>query len=267
MTQPQLNPLATPEPWDLVASAYAEEVMPMFTAFAREALRLAEVSQGTRVLDVACGPGTLSLLAAEAGARVDALDFSPEMIALLRQRAPAGVEPRIGDGQNLPYADASFDAAFSMFGLIFFPDPPRGLRELHRVLVPGGRAVISSWPPPAEVKMMRVLGGAMREALPNMPPHAMDDPFNNPDGFTAALEAAGFGHVVIHRVTNIQEAPSIDEVWASLKRTMAPLVLLKKRMGERFDPVAAHIEGRMREAFGEGPQRIELPAYLGVGTA
>ena len=267
MTQPQPNPLASPATWDLVASAYAEDVMPMFATFAREALRLAAVGAGTRVLDVACGPGTLTLLAAEAGARVDALDFSPEMIALLRQRAAANVEPRIGDGQNLPYGDASFDAAFSMFGLIFFPDPPRGLRELRRVLVPGGRAVISSWPPPTEVPLMRVLGAAMREALPNMPPNAMDDPFNHPDSFTAALEAAGFRDVAIHRVVHVQEVSGIDEVFASLRRSMAPLALLAKMMGDRFEPVAAKIHSRLRAEFGDGPLRIEMPAHLGVGVA
>src|SRR5699024_11098930 len=94
------------------------------------------------VLDVACGPGTLTLLAAAAGATVTALDFSSPMIAQLRTRAAAldlasAVEVHEGGGQRLPFASAVFDAAFSMFGLMFFPDRHAGLRELARVLKPG----------------------------------------------------------------------------------------------------------------------------------
>src|SRR5688500_18520959 len=95
------SPLATPEPWDLIPGAYAEEGAPTFATFAEEALRLADVHAGTRVLDVACGPGTLTLLAAAHGAKVDALDFSPGMIARLRatleQRGVKGVTAQIGD--------------------------------------------------------------------------------------------------------------------------------------------------------------------------
>jgi 2-polyprenyl-3-methyl-5-hydroxy-6-metoxy-1,4-benzoquinol methylase len=73
--------LATPMPWNLVASAYEAEVLPTFRHFAEEALRLAAPAAGSRVADVACGPGTLALIAARAGFTVDAIDFSPEMIA------------------------------------------------------------------------------------------------------------------------------------------------------------------------------------------
>ena len=93
------------------------------------------------------------------------------------------------------------------------------------------------------------------------------EPLSEPDGFRAELEAAGFGDVTIHNVVHVEEAPSIDDVWASLKRTMAPLAMLQKRMGPAFEPVAAHIHARLRGEFGEGQVRIEMPANLGVGTA
>ena len=103
---PPPSPLATAEPWDLVAGEYAHEVVPIFETFAKEALRLANVAQGMRVVDVACGPGTLSFLAARAGAMVDAIDFSPRMIAELQRRAaiPGGdrVTARVGDGMVRP---------------------------------------------------------------------------------------------------------------------------------------------------------------------
>jgi 2-polyprenyl-3-methyl-5-hydroxy-6-metoxy-1,4-benzoquinol methylase len=66
------SPLALPVSWDLVADAYADEVMAVFETFAREALRLAAPPPGARVVDVSCGPGTLALVAAAAGYEVEA---------------------------------------------------------------------------------------------------------------------------------------------------------------------------------------------------
>ena len=83
------NPLGQPLAWDLVADGYMEELVPVFERFAVRALDLASVGPGTRVLDVAAGPGTLALVAAERGAEVTAVDFSPGMIERLRGRAAA----------------------------------------------------------------------------------------------------------------------------------------------------------------------------------
>src|SRR6185436_8525892 len=145
------SPLASSGPWDLVSSAYAEELVPQLSPYAEDALRLAGVADGARVLDVACGPGTLAMLAARRGARVDALDFAAGMIDQLRSAIARdsieGVTARIGDGQALPFDGGTYDAAFSMFGLMFFPDRARGFAELRRCLKDGGVAVVSSWLP------------------------------------------------------------------------------------------------------------------------
>src|SRR5262245_40412679 len=82
---PPPNPLATPEPWDLVTSGYVADSLPYFEAFSREALRLAALKPGAHIVDVAAGPGTLSLLAAAASARVTAIDVSERMIEEFRR--------------------------------------------------------------------------------------------------------------------------------------------------------------------------------------
>src|SRR3954469_12046581 len=145
------GPLAEPLAWNLVSKDYAIEVVPQFEKYATDALRAADLRPGARVLDVAAGPGTLTLLAAKTAHSVEAIDFAGDMIALLQRRAQdAGlrnVHARVGDAQSLPYDSGSFDAAFSMFGLIFFPDRNQGLTEMKRVLAPGGVALVSSWRP------------------------------------------------------------------------------------------------------------------------
>src|SRR5437763_1678380 len=166
------SPLASPMPWDLVAVAYEQDVVPMFEAFAREALRLAAPPSGSRIVDVACGPGTLSALAARDGLRVDAIDFSPQMLERLAARTLANVTARLGDGQALPYEAGTFAAGFSMFGLMFFPDRAKGFAELRRVLAPGARAVVASWIPIDEIPLMKAMFAAVYGAL-GKPPAAL----------------------------------------------------------------------------------------------
>src|SRR4029077_13952354 len=79
--KPSVSPLATAEPWDLVAAGYTAEALPYFEVFSRAALQAARLPSGARIVDVAAGPGTLSLLAAAAGARVSAIDLSEGMLA------------------------------------------------------------------------------------------------------------------------------------------------------------------------------------------
>ncbi len=106
---------------------------------------MAGIHSGSRVLDIAAGAGDQTLaIAREVGAQgyVLATDLSPAIVALARDDADrsgfATVETRVADGEDLGVPEASFDAAVCRLGLMFFPDPLRGLREIHRALRPGG---------------------------------------------------------------------------------------------------------------------------------
>ncbi|HEY1385307.1 MAG TPA: methyltransferase domain-containing protein [Dongiaceae bacterium] len=263
------SPLATPEPWTLVADAYAVELLPLFEPFSRDALRLAELPRFPRIADVATGPGTLALVAAGAGASVSARDFSDSMVAQLRRRAAearlAGIEAEVGDGQVLPFRTDAYDGAFSMFGLMFFPDRAAGFHELRRVLRPRCRAVVGSWAPyqGAFLTLMQSLSAV----LPDFPFKNAGWPLSDVDVFAREMEAAGFRDVAIHSVTHGKTAPSPAELWASAQRTMAPVVLLRQRMGaERWTGIAARIAERLRGELGEGPVDVSLTAHLGVGS-
>jgi SAM-dependent methyltransferase len=266
---PQANPLSVPDAWNGVSAGYAADLAPFFERFAADALAIADVGERDIVLDVACGPGTLALLAAERAERVVVLDFAEEMIGMLRRRAAdsgmSNVEPVVGDGQALPFDDASFDAAFSMFGLIFFPDRDAGFRELHRALRRGGRAVVSSWPPMTTIPLLAATFEALGELVPDLP-RGGTLPLSTPDELSAAMSAAGFEDVEVHTRSHGIEWDSIDEYGRWSISASAPMVLLRRRLGEEeWKRVYDGVSERLRQRFGTGSLSAEWVAYLGFG--
>lgn len=114
-------------------------------------LRLAALQPGERVLDIACGTGLVTFRAADAvGARgfVAASDISDEMVSTVATAAAArGIagDFRRMDAETLDHPDASFDAVLCALGLMYVAEPPNALREMRRVLKPGGRAAATVW--------------------------------------------------------------------------------------------------------------------------
>ena len=130
------------------ATGYQEVLVPaLMQEWAPRVADAAGISPGDRVLDVACGTGVLTREAARRagpGGAVTGLDLSPEMLAVAARLSPE-LRWQQGSADALPFPDQSFDAVVSQFGLMFFPDPVAGLREMMRVLVPGGRLAVAVW--------------------------------------------------------------------------------------------------------------------------
>jgi SAM-dependent methyltransferase len=269
MSQSSPSPLSTAEPWNLVADAYSTEALPVFEKFARDALALAELPPGARIVDVAAGGGALAVQAAEAGHRVFAIDFSSVMLQNLERRAKErgvsdAIERRSGDGQALPYDAGSFDGAFSMFGLMFFPDRAAGFRELARVLRPGRKAVVSSWAPLEG--LFGCMMASLQEELPEIPFGKGRGPLSDREEMVGEMKAAGFIDVGVHEIVHTLEAPSVDAWWVSAQRTTAPLVLLRRNLGEdRWTKVGPGILARLKASFPGQPVAFTGRAYLGVG--
>jgi demethylmenaquinone methyltransferase/2-methoxy-6-polyprenyl-1,4-benzoquinol methylase len=134
----------------------------------RRAARETLVEPGGSALDVACGSGKLTAeLARVVGknGRVVGIDFSPQMLDVARRQHP-GIEFLEGDALNLPFDDATFDASTIAFGLRNLAGPVRGLREMLRVVRPGGRAVVLEFVRPPR----GLVGGAYRLYLRSVLP-------------------------------------------------------------------------------------------------
>lgn len=118
-----------------------------------------------KILDLCCGQGTLTARISKDGREVHGLDFSPEMIARARVAAPKALIDE-GDAQDLPYDDNSFDAVVNNFGMMHIPDQPKALREVARVLKPGGIFSMTSWVGPEASDAFRLIFTAARANMP-----------------------------------------------------------------------------------------------------
>jgi SAM-dependent methyltransferase len=120
------------------------------------------IPAGTRLLDIACGAGQLTIPAARKGIQVTAIDLAANLVEQARARAlEEHLQARIdqGDAESLPYPDASFDVALSLIGSMFAPRPELVASEMIRVCRPGGRVIMGNWTPQGHVgQMFKVIG-------------------------------------------------------------------------------------------------------------
>jgi SAM-dependent methyltransferase len=269
-TTPKPNPLAAPEPWNLVAEGYEEITRKYLELYSRSGLAMLRYGPQTRAIDVACGPGTTSLLLAPIVRHIACLDFSAAMLGQLRRNVAeigaANVEIVEGDGQALPFADSSFDVGISMFGLMFFPDRAKGFAELHRVLSPGGQALVSSWAPADQSPLIRAVVAALQ------PDDAPPQPMGRLSGledrnlFETEMRAAGFTDIRIEPVTHGVVVEDIDGFWSETVRGMTPITLLKRNSSrEEWAKIEAKALGRLRAALPDLPTELTSTAYLAVG--
>jgi SAM-dependent methyltransferase len=272
MTEQAPDQLHRPETWSSVAPGYDDAIAPIMRPYAITTLDLLGLTGGAarlRLLDVAAGTGVVAVEAARRGAEVLATDFAPGMVEVMRRRfAAEGLAARaeVMNGQALGVEDESFDLGTSTFGLIFFPNPPVGLRELRRVLRPGGRAGIASWDL-TRTGLPQLIGAALARVVPDLPapPPPPWAHLGEAAGLAQALRSAGFADVAAHQVTHHWRPPDPALFFRRLPDWTPPLRPL-------FASLPAEVINRAAAAFGDvvgenaASGGIPQPALIGIGT-
>ncbi len=224
--------------WSARAGTYGA-LMARATAFAIEPLLdAAQVGPGVRVLDVGCGPGSLSAAAAARGALVTGADLAEGMLAAARRNHP-GIEFVHADAEELPFEDGAFDVALGAFIVNHLPHPERAAAELARV---AGRVALAMWGPADEVAILGLPARAAGDLATTAPPGPDEQRFTD----AAALAALIGGSV--HEIRSTLHVNTLDALWDGVRggtvRTAARLaaatpeqqVGVKARLAELAEP-------------------------------
>jgi ubiquinone/menaquinone biosynthesis C-methylase UbiE len=264
--------------WDRIAPGYDKTNTPTQMWLGHEGLRRAGLRPGTRFLDVAAGSGALSIPAARLGALVLATDQSPVMLELLRARASReglNIETRVMDGQAPDLADNSFDMAGSQFGVMLFPDMPKGISEMVRVVKPDGLVLMNVYGDPHKVEFFGFFVGAIQTVRPEFNGPPMDPlplPFQlqDPERLRNEFATAGLRDIKVETITETTEFRTGQELWDWLiwSNPIVEMVLGSLHLtNEEREVVRQELEKMVRErAGGSGVARLTNPINIGVGT-
>ena len=221
--------------WERAADHYGDAFGSLTSQTIPSLLGAAGVGKGTRLLDVATGPGYVAAAAAELGASATGVDFSSEMVALARRRYPA-IDFFEGDAEALAFERASFDAVTINFGVLHLERPDRALAEARRVLKPGGRCAFTVWAAPdISVGFGIVLKaiethGRTDVSLPAGPPFFR---FSDAAESMRTMSAVGFIHPLVQRLPLMWRLKSGEALYdAFLQGAVRTAALLRAQAPE-----------------------------------
>jgi SAM-dependent methyltransferase len=240
--------------WERAAPRY-EECWTDTALFVEPLLDAAAVGAGSRLLDVACGPGLVSEAAAARGAHPIGLDVATGMVMRARLRCP-GLDFVEGDAQRLPFPDAAFDAVTMNFGILHVSRPETAIAEARRVLIPGGRFAFTSWVAEGNAEA-EITDAAVAEygVLAEVPPGPSYYLFAEPGECRATLAGAGFdvGTLRMDTVAVRWRVPTPEHLFeAELHAGVRTAAVLRAQPPERLAAIrAAMVEGVRRYADGD----------------
>ena len=265
------------EQWDRSAQGWNSE-SPKIRSWLAEAtsamIEMADIHSGMRVLDIAAGAGDQTLdIAKRVGptGHVLATDLSPCILEFCRENARRSgydnVETLAADGETLPVEESHFHAAICRLGLMFFPDPGKGLRAILSALKPGGRfcSMVFSTPETNPCTAILVSNALKHAGLPPRDPYLAGGLFSlgKPGLIDELFRQAGFVGVATTRVEAPFRLPSVRDYLDFIRGSASPILQILDRLDETARHAAwTDIEGRLtafntRDGW-EGPNELLL---------
>lgn len=252
--------------WETRAAEYDHYWAALTSRLSDPLLDAAGAGPGTRVLDVACGPGHLAGRAVERGAAAVGVDVAGPMVGLARQRFPEA-EFRWGDAQALPFPDQCFDVVVCNLGLPHFGRPERAVAEFRRVLTGGGRLALTAWNDPAHARLVGVLLEAVTELSVAAPETVPAGPnffrFADDAEFESLLQDRGFTDVGIRTVDFVHTVDEAEEVWDGLLHgTVRSAAIVRAQSDDVIRQIRAGFDRRMEDYRTGGRYRVPVSFKL-----
>jgi SAM-dependent methyltransferase len=251
--------------WERAAGFYGDAFGELTAQMAAPMLDAVQAGPGTRLLDVATGPGFIAGAAAERGSAVSGLDFAAAMVAAARRNFPA-IDFREGDAQALPFDASSFDAVVMNFGMLHLAQPDRAIAEARRVLRPGGRYAFTVWAAPERaigfgltLNAIETLGNT-HVPLPEGPPFFR---FSDAAQTRATLEAAGFADVEVLEVPLTWRVADAGAVFEAMSRGgVRTAAVLRAQTPDALAAIRAALTHRVEAYARDGAFVLPMAAVL-----
>jgi SAM-dependent methyltransferase len=254
--------------WERAAASY-DECWTDTRLFVEPLLDAAGVAAGSRVLDVACGPGYVSEAAVARGADPVGVDVSAAMVEAARARRP-GLTFVVGDAQRLPFADESFDAVTMNFGILHLSQPEAAVAEARRVLIPGGRFAFTAWVEEgnaaAEIVDGAVAANALPVELPEGPPFYR---FADADECRRTLAEGGFdaGSVRTETIAATWRVPTAELLFeAEIRAGVRTGTVVRAQPPDRLQAIRDAIVAGARQYAGGGELALPIVARVCAGV-
>lgn len=262
--------------WNNIAEGYDAYVTPTHDwELPKKAFKYVGFTRGMKFLDVASGSGALSIPAAQIGLQVTAVDISDEMIRLLNKRAReeghSNLEGTVMDGHALKFEDDTFDITGSQFGVMLFPDLPKGLREMVRVTKKGGTVLIVTYGAPNKVEFLTYFLHALQIVVPGFTGLPMEPPplpfqVADPEVLRKKMDEAGLKEIEIKQDVEKLNFSSGKEMWNWVTNSNPIAVSLIADLSEKQKlQVQQTLEDMVREQAGGNDVAI-LKAELNVAV-
>jgi SAM-dependent methyltransferase len=226
------------------------------------------VRKGTRLLDVATGPGYAADAAAQRGANAIGVDFSTAMVTAARNHYPQ-VEFQEGDAEALSFPDNSFDAVVSNFGILHFALPERALREAHRVLTSEGRVGFTTRAKPEDVIPSMIVQGAVAtygDMNVSLPPRPSPFRFSDLDECRRVLLEIGFINPQVTQVPQVWRLPLRDGLFDAFYEATPRLgAILRAQTPEALNAIRQAVREATKDY--EKGDWLELPTFAILSSA
>ena len=241
----------------------------LFEPYAADLVARLNLPESASVLELACGTGIVTRRLRDrlgSKARLVATDLNDAMMNYAsRQFSPEeAVEWKQADATELPFPDQSFDAVVCQFGLMFFPDKERAIRETCRVLKPGGTFLLSVWDAIEHNDLPHIAHTIISTFFDHNPPDFYDVPFSfhDPETIRSIVLTAGFSQIEFSLLPLPAISPSAQDAAKGLVHGNPVITAIRERDESSIPKIEAAVAAEVAARCGDAPVRGRMQALV-----
>jgi ubiquinone/menaquinone biosynthesis C-methylase UbiE len=258
-----------------IPEMYDRHLGPLFfEPYGEDLAQRAVKQRPRRVVEIAAGTGIVSRRLIDAlprGTELTITDLNAPMLEFARQKIGAlghNAEWRQADAQELPFSGESFDMVVCQFGVMFFPDKLKGLREFNRVLEKGGTLILSVWDSFDRNPVQSIAHSTIGQFFETDPPDFYQVPCGMGDRreIRRLVEEAGFKQIVVETISLTGSSESAESAALGLIRGNPVVNAIRERGTADIEEITRALARALKERFGTGPLQVPLRAHVATAV-